>query len=162
MSNQKKILMAVAVAVLGLSSCGRENYNGTYTGYQMAAQTTGTSSYYNYSMAGNSAVTASLTSNGDSVTGTYQLTGGSSYYNTSTSYQLTANSSQSGQLTAVTLIPTSNMYNNTGCGFLTGTLTTSNKGQMITGTLTPSGAAAYSGAQSSMCPSVQISLTRNN
>lgn len=171
MLNQKKILMAVAVAVLGLSSCGRDNYNGTYTGYQTASAVTTTGTPQTgypqtgyYSQNGSGTVTASLSNNGDVVTGTYQVqpSGYTSMGMGSQSYQVQANSAQSSQLSNVVLIPTTSMYSAAQCGAFTGSLSSSNHGQILSGTLTPGGMPGMSGAQNSMCPPVTVSLTRNN
>lgn len=166
----QKLALLITTAILGLSlsSCGKERYSGTYTGYQVSVPATGTTqtqtNYQNNTMYGSnqsSIVTANLNSNGETVTGTYSLSGGNTGYqnsgSTNTTYQFTANSSSSGPLSNVMLIPSSN---GTGSNMsmsscmLTGSLTSSNSGKSITGTLSPLNAG--------YCQSVQITLNRTN
>ncbi|MBC7385171.1 MAG: hypothetical protein H7301_03285 [Cryobacterium sp.] len=174
MRNMKKtflktnaLLGLTVLAAMSLSACGRSDYNGTYTGYQTSvAPAAGStqSNYPSYQSQSAGVVQASLTSNGDSVTGTYNLTssGGNtgSYYQSASSggsYQLQASSVNSNSLTNVMLIPTSQSYG--GCT-LTGSLTSSNGGKSLSGTLNPLGQTQNTGY--STCQAVQINLTRNN
>lgn len=167
MFKTKKISVAIAAAalVMGLSGCGKDNYQGTYTGYEIRSQgTTGTGTTgVGYSQA--RAVTLTLSNNGDVVTGTYQVTNTNTYSgntgNTNLAqetYQFTASSEQSGQLTNVMLISTGGGYGYSqysNC-LMQGSLTSQNRGQVVNGTL-----SAATGAASN-CGSLQLSLTRGN
>ena len=172
MLKTKKVLMAIAAMslTLGLMGCGKDNYQGTYTGYEIRAQgtTTGTTTptsgyntgYNSYNAA--RAVTLTLSNNGDVVSGTYQVTqpsyGGTTTtgtYGAAESYQFTGSSQTSGQISNIMLVSTGGYSQYSNC-FMQGTLSSQNHGQTLSGTLT----AAASGA--SNCGSLQLSLTRGN
>lgn len=177
MSNMKKILMTVSAAVLavGLTGCGKDNYQGTYTGFEVptaAAPTAGTTTqnggyntgaYYNQQP---SQVTLTLSDNGNVVSGTYTVTsmyggmqgqmGQMGQYGNQPS-QFTASSENSGQLSNVSLL----RYMNGQTCFYQGSLSSSNHGQQITGSLS-SAMSGTSGAWGAMCPTITLNLTRGN
>lgn len=168
MLKSKKVLMAIAAITLaaGLTGCGRDNYQGTYTGYEIRSQSSTTTGGTQPTMGYNAAraVTLTLSNNGDVVTGTYQVTqsqyggytGGTAMTGQAESYQFTASSDQSNQLSNVMLISTSGFYSTYSNCQMQGTLSSQNRGQVVSGTLTSAAGAA------SNCGSLQISLTRNN
>lgn len=185
MMKANRVLFTIATVALamGLTGCGKDKYDGTYTGYQIrlpAASPSGTpTTNYNYgTTTPASPVTVTLANNGDSVTGTYQVTmsngvGTSGYngyntgnntgynngaYNAGESYQFNASSASAGSLTNVMMIPTTVAYGslNSNCGVLQGSLTSQNKGQTLSGTLSPLPGAA------SNCGALQLQLTRGN
>jgi hypothetical protein len=173
MLKTKNVLLAIAALSLsfGLTGCGKDNYQGTYTGTEIrAAATTGgtttNNNYYGQNMA--RAVTLTLSNSGDVVSGTYQVTQSQMYggqtgqtgYGTQESYQFTGSSSSSGQITNVMLISTGGYSQYSQC-FMQGSLSSSNHGQQITGTLT-SATASSSGAQTSQCGSLTLNLIRGN
>ncbi len=161
---------------LGLTGCGKDNYQGTYTGTEIRAAGTvgGTTTQQNYGYGQNMAraVTLTLSNNGDVVSGTYQVTQSSMYggtqpgqpgqtgYGTQESYQFTGSTASSGQITNVMLISTGGYSQYSMC-FMQGSLSSSNHGQQITGTLT-SATASSSGAQNSQCGSLTLNLIRGN
>jgi hypothetical protein len=175
MLKTNQVLLAVAsLLAIGLSGCGKENYQGTYTGYDVASASTtaptGTTGYNPNTPPVNQAprtVTLTLSNNGDLVSGTYtaaatnQFNGGYSTYNsgfsTGATYTFSASSSTSGQLTNVTMIPSASTGGSSysSCA-LQGSLSSSDKGQSITGTLSPFGYA------NSGCTAITINLTRPN
>ncbi|MBS1962209.1 MAG: hypothetical protein JST04_08335 [Bdellovibrionales bacterium] len=168
----KKILMTVSVATLavGLSGCGRDNYQGTYTGFEVPTAsntTTGTTQnggyntgYYNMQP---SQVSLTLSDNGNVVTGTYTTT--SSYGGYQTQYnqygnqpsQFTASSENSGSLSNVSLL----RYMNGQTCFYQGSLASSDHGRQITGSLS-SAMSGTSGAWAGVCPTITLNLTRGN
>jgi hypothetical protein len=136
MKNQTKILLAV-IGVLALSSCGRNRFNGTFTGFET-------------SQMGASQATLVLQEDGGAVTGTYTVTG---QMGTQTG-QLTGSAQDADTLTNVTLVmsatapaATTNTTTNfpvvgntmgaMGQGFFTGNLASTNRGRQINGTLNP-------------------------
>lgn len=179
--NKIALLVATAILGIGLSSCGKDSYDGNYTGYEIEVnqaannqpqnqypnqpQNQYPNQYPNYPQNGgygnnqSSVVEAKLNSSGETVTGTYTLAANTYQYNqnssTPISYQLTANSTSSGSLSNVMLIPTGNGSNMgmSSC-VLTGSLSSSNSGKTITGTLSPLNAG--------YCKSKQITLNRTN
>jgi len=170
MLKTNKVLMAIAAMTLaaGLTGCGRENYQGTYTGYEQKLATTGTTGTFTGSGGMNqpSLVTLTLTDSGNVATGSYTV---SQSYQMSPfptnqgqqtqAGQFTASTENSGSLTNVQLMRFEAM-GGSACLY-TGSLSSSNRGQTINGTLT-SPSASQSGSNMNMCPSIQISLTRGN
>ena len=178
MMKTNKVLMAALATILaaGLSGCGRDNYQGTYTGYEVRNQATVAGqtqpTQVGYSQA--RSVSLVLTNNGDVVSGTYTVTNtnNGSYYpqqggNTNLGqevYQFTASSEQSNQLTNVMLFSSgSSMSTGGGYGYsmysnclMQGTLQAQNKGQIVSGTLSPIASA------NSQCGSMTLQLTRGN
>lgn len=183
MLNTKKIVMVVTAAILGLglSGCGKDNYNGSYSGTEIklpqTAQTqTGQTqpSYYPqqnyYSQQSFRAVTAELSHDGELVTGTYTITQQQNQYyqqpgTTGTSgtgmqetYRFEANADSSDQLTAVRLIPMSSGYGMGGGCVLEGTLAAVQDGRRLSGTLNPAQMGYQS--MSNYCYPTQITLDR--
>lgn len=166
MLKTKKVMLAIAAITLaaGLSGCGRDNYQGTYTGYEMKTAAAGTTGYGGSYANPTSMVTLTLSNNNDLATGTYQVT--PSYgtgFNTGTTTpqtpgQFQASTEQSGSLTNVQLMRF-DTFGGSACLY-TGSLSSANKGQTINGTL--SSPSTVSGGQMNMCPSIQLSLTRGN
>jgi hypothetical protein len=176
MFDTKKILI-VTFAALGLTACGKDNYNGQYTGSEVkipqsgqTGQTGGSQYGYGYSMYGTqySAVTANLSHNGDVVTGQYEaqnsMYGGGTYnqYPSSTGttgtgqmYRFEATAKQANRLEGVRLIPL-NSYSG-GC-ILEGSLEAVDDGARITGTLNPANVGYQSGMY--FCLPTQITLDR--
>lgn len=182
MMKSNRVLLAVAAVTLamGLTGCGKDKYDGTYTGFEVRSVTTQGAQptpTVGTGMSSARAVTVTLANNGDAVTGTYQVTMsngvGSMGYNgynsyspyspyamgnmsgAGESYQLTASSAQSGSLTNVMLVSTGgySMYSN--C-LMQGSLTSENHGQTLSGTLSSPSSAA------SNCGTIQLTLTRGN
>lgn len=172
-TNQVLTALAAVALSVGLTGCGKDNYQGTYQGFEQlsSAQTAQTGQngqpipQYNYNYQNNQAnmVTLTLTNNGDAVTGTYSVT--QSYGNMyqtpmnmgNTTSQFTASSENSGSLSNVMLYRN---VNGMACLY-TGTLTSSNHGQTITGTLS-SPSANQSGAWGASCSQITLNLTRGN
>ena len=157
MSNRTKILMT-ALAGLALSACGSNHFTGTYTGTQTATPSTptaattgsgttaGTTSYspYGYNQQPSAAsITLTLTEQGDIVTGTLTAPGAKG--------QLTASAASADSLSNIQVMmisdtPVANPttapgYNNAQTYMcanyqLTGSLSSPNKGDSLTGTLT--------------------------
>ncbi len=139
MKNQTRIILAV-VGALALSACGRDRFNGTYTGFETSQ------------FGGASQATLVLKENDGAVTGTYTVTGQGG---TQTG-QLTGSAQDSDTLNNVTLVmsattPAANTGTNTGFpvygnnmgsmgqGFFTGTLASANDGRQLNGTLNSQG-----------------------
>ncbi len=185
MFNAKKISMMVTASILGLAltGCGKDNYNGNYSGTEikMPATQTGqtgqtgqpgqpgyypTNNYYNQQQSYRG-VTAELHHDGEIVTGTYNITpnqyGGVQSQTTSVqqeTYRFEANANTANQLTGVRLIPMSTSYYGGGGCVLEGNLTAVQDGRRITGTLNPTN----TGYQSTnyLCGPTQITLDRAN
>lgn len=138
MKNKTRIILAV-LGALALSACGKDKFNGTYTGYE-------TSQY-----GGASQATLTLKEDKGSVTGTYTVNGQMG----SQTGQFTASAQGSDTLTNVTLIMSSTTpaANNTATpypqygsnygamsqGFFTGSLASANDGRQLSGTLSQQG-----------------------
>lgn len=180
MLKANRVLMAIAAMILslGLTGCGKDKYEGNYTGVEMRSMTqAGTTPTPTQQQTQARQVTLTLTSNGDSVTGTYTpaplYNGGmnGSVNGSSETYQLTANSSNSGQLTNVMIFPAPGNTMNSGC-VIQGTLASQDHGQTLSGTLSGTGGYnngynnGYNGGFNGVgmgCPSsLQINLTRTN
>ncbi len=172
MLKTNKVLLAITAMTLsfGLTGCGKDNYQGTYTGYEVLgqAQTTTTTGgtnpqYYPQAGYGTNMVTLTLTDSGNVVSGTYSVT---SAYQTTGQYpqtgaamtsQFQASAENSGSLSNVSLLKIS-QYGGQPCLY-TGSLSSSNHGQTINGTLN---AAATSGQIGNYCGTLTLSLTRGN
>ncbi len=180
MRNTKKMMMTLAVALLGLglSACGRDSYNGAYSGTQirmpqqqqqpgqngqqvpMPNPYMGTTTQY-------SGVTADLRHDGDIVTGTYDTnpqqagtqfqTGMAGQQET---YRFEATARTANRLEGVRLIPLNSMNSMMGGGCVVeGTLEAIENGRRLTGTLNPSN-MGYQTNNSWMCGPLQITLDR--
>lgn len=173
----KTILKVVAASILGLAltGCGKDNYNGTYSGTeiklpQTQTQTGQTSQYQNYypqqGQQSYRAVTAELKHDDEIVTGTYTITQPTSQYGGTTTtgttaaetYRFEATAGTANSLTGVRLIPMSSGYNMGGGCVLEGSLSAVQDGRRLTGTLNP----AQTGYQSysTTCTPTQITLDR--
>jgi hypothetical protein len=178
MTNTKKIFLAIATVTLslGLTGCGKDNYEGTYTGLELPVASTTTptptqggyqypnqypnQTSYGYGQYGANQVSLTLTNNGDVVSGNYTVTStgmNSGYGNTSGTFR--ANSSNSGSLSDVYLLKSApGGYQQ--CIYQ-GSLSSTNHGQTLTGTLSTA-QVGVSGGQYSYCPSISLNLTRGN
>lgn len=185
----KKLLMVV-MGSLALSACGKNNYNGTYTGYETsaasAAQTTNTGmqqgGYYpQQNMGGGTGiVTLTLKQDGDIVSGTYATQVSNSGYNTgygnagssNGSGTFSASSQKSNSLDNVQLAITYGSvtgsagsyspYGNTGgtTCILSGNLQSSNDGKSLSGTLNMIGGGQQYSPYGSACSSKTLMLNR--
>ncbi len=180
MKNNKKILVLITASMLGLalSGCGRDNYNGNYTGSETKIPQAGQAGQMGFPQMGMGqqsfrGVTAALSHNGEIVTGTYTISQGVQQQNqfpgstpvavTPETYRFEANARGSNELTAVRLIPMTTGGFNTGFGAgcaLEGTLTAVENGRRITGTLNPT--AMNMNMMSNLCFPTQITLDRAN
>lgn len=185
MMNTKTILKVVAASILGLAltGCGKDNYNGTYSGTEIKLPQTQTqtgqttqypsqypSQYYPqqnyYQQQSYRAVTAELKHDDEIVTGTYTITQPTSQYGGTTTtgttaaetYRFEATAGTANSLTGVRLIPMSSGYNMGGGCVLEGTLAAVQDGRRLSGTLNP----AQTGYQSysTTCTPTQITLDR--
>lgn len=181
MLNTKKIVMLVTASILGLglSGCGKDNYNGSYSGTEIkmpqSATQTGQTQYPQqnyYQQQSYRGVTAELSHDGEIVTGTYTVTQQANQYGyqqpgmTNTSgtgtgvtetYRFEANASGSDQLTAVRLIPMTSGYGG-GC-VLEGSLAAVQDGRRLSGTLNPTQTGGQTYYQQNCAPT-QITLDR--
>jgi hypothetical protein len=177
MFKTNKVLLTIAAMTLtaGLTGCGKDNYQGTYTGYELRlpATATGTGGTtvpqtgytgYGYGAQQARAVTLTLTNSGDAVTGTYTVTT-PAYGGTTTAgipaetYSFNGSSANSGSISNIMLFSTTGSYggySQYSMCIMQGTLSSQNHGQTITGTLTAAPSAA------SNCGSLQLNLTRGN
>jgi hypothetical protein len=184
MLNSKKILMVVAASVLGLSlsGCGKDNYNGQYTGSEITIPQQGQAQqqqqlpnqpptpYYpqgNYMMGQQyRQVTVNLSHNGDIVTGDYTATNtamGANYPSQmpmnngmTETYRLEATARNANRLDEVRLIPMNNMYGS-NC-ILQGALDAVEDGARLQGTLSPVNVTTQTGM--SYCAPKQVTLDR--
>jgi len=183
MLNMKKIVMVVTASILGLglTGCGKDNYNGSYSGTEIkmpqsqTGQTGQTQNYYPqqnyYQQQSYRGVTAELSHDGEIVTGTYTITQQANQYGyqqpgmTNTSgtgvtetYRFEANASGSDTLTAVRLIPMTSGYGGSAC-VLEGSLAVVQDGRRLSGTLNPTQAGGQTYYQTNCAPT-QITLDR--
>lgn len=160
----KKLVM-VALAAVALSACGKNDFNGTYTGYETAS---GTQSGYGM---GATPVTLNLKQNDEFVTGTYtaqssMYTGGQSQ---SVTGQFSASAQNSDKLDNVQLIVSQSGYGGyngypTGSGsgyygsgqIYSGSLSASDDGRRLQGTLNMMG-----GSYGGMTTGKTLMLNRN-
>ncbi len=162
MMKRNKILITVSFLALALTACGKNNYNGNYTGAEIktpvavSGQTQGYGGQSQYRQ-----VSADLSHNGQIVTGTYNIVQ-PSYGQTQTpttgsqeTYRFEANANSSDKLEAVRLIPM-NSYSG-GC-VLEGSLSAIENGRRLTGTLNPPAANYQWGG--STCMPTQVTLDR--
>jgi hypothetical protein len=187
MLNAKKILMVVTASVLGLglSGCGKDNYNGQYTGSEISIPQQGQQQqplpnqplpnqpqtpYYpqgQYMGQQYRQVTVNLSHNGDIVTGDYTATntgmGGMNYPSQmpmnsgmNETYRLEATARSANRLDEVRLIPMNNMYGS-NC-ILQGALDAVEDGARLQGTLSPVNVTTQSGM--GYCAPKQITLDR--
>jgi hypothetical protein len=161
------ILLPLVVLGLGLSGCGKDNYNGTYTGtaIRTTGQTGGNSQVPTQSNVQYQQVSANLQHNRDIVSGTFTLTmmqGGmwnqNQQWNQNNmmggeSYRFEASARESDRLTDVRLMP----MNGYGC-MLTGTLESIQNGRRLRGTLSPTGGQNGSWG----CGATEVTLDRPN
>lgn len=173
MMNSKKLMMVIAATVLGLglTGCGRDNYDGAYSGSEIKmpqAQQQGQTGQQQYMpqmpMGGQyRGVTAELRHDGDIVTGTYNAAQ-QQYGQTipgqtagaAETYRFEANARSANKLEGVRLIPMTSMMG-AGC-VLEGSLEAVENGRRLTGTLQP----ANMGYQqmNTWCFPTQITLDR--
>jgi hypothetical protein len=189
MFNTKKILMVVTASVLGLglSGCGKDNYDGQYTGSEIQTpqeqpqaqpQQPGSQYYpqnYNYNMQQPQyrQVTVNLSHNGDIVTGDYTaaantMGAGMQYPQTqypmngmmggTETYRLEATAKEANRLDDVRLIPTSNNMYGSAC-VLQGSLAAVDDGARLQGTLSPVNVSTQTSTMQ-LCLPRQVTLDR--
>lgn len=152
-----KKLMMVALAAVALSACGKNDFNGTYTGYETQSGSTG-----GMGMGYPTPVTLNLKQNDEYVTGTYtsqaQFQGGQSMTG-----QFSASAKSSDKLDNVQLIMTASggqwnggMPGNGMGSFFSGSLSSQDDGRRLTGTLNQMG-----GMQGGMTYGKTLMLNRN-
>lgn len=165
MMKSNKILIAVSLLALALTACGKDNYNGNYTGAEIKTpvavsgqtQQYGGQSQYRQ-------VSADLSHNGQIVTGTYNIVQ-PAYAQSQTpmsttnqeTYRFEATANSADKLEGVRLIPMSSYGSAGGC-VLEGSLQAIENGRRLTGTLNPPAANYQWGG--SMCMPTQVTLDR--
>jgi hypothetical protein len=150
-----KLSLIALFGMIALSSCGRGNYNGKYSGTETASVTNNIYQNVGYNSSQNP-ITIELTQSGDMVTGTYYKAG-------QARGQFTARATTTDRLDQVQLFigSNNNFYTNDALcpGMYTGSLMASVNSESLNGTLSPQNNTNNMN-NGMACGSVMISVQR--
>ncbi len=174
MKKKQNIILGFVAAVAVLSGCGRNDYNGTYEGYETSTQTgAANGQVYGMNTVQPDYVTLTLSQNGETVSGNYTAKNSG----VQGTFMASANSANRLDNVRLTLSQTNNVsnpngFNNFGInqgaycpGLYTGTLTAADDARRLNGTLTMYGATTQANTgnyYNSLCSGKTLDLSKSN
>jgi len=173
MKTKQNIILGFIAAVTVLSGCGRNDYNGTYEGFETSAQQGATNGQvYGVNMVQPEPVTLSISQNGETVSGTYTAKNSG----VQGTFMASANSSNRLDNVRLTLNQSNNVnnpngFNNFGTtqgaycpGLYTGTLNSEDDARRLQGVLTMYGTTTANVGMgfNSLCGGKKLDLSKTD